>query len=98
VAIFKISQKAEDDLLNIGEYTENKWGLEQRNKYLDDIDKRFFQLAENPDYPASKNLNTIKKGCFGLLVNEHIIIYRKFDYGVRIVRVLAQIMDIERHL
>ena len=95
---FKISQKAEDDLFNIGEYTESKWGLEQRNKYLDDIDKSFFQLAENPDYPTSKNLNAIKQGCFGLLVNEHIIIYRKFDRGVRIVRVLAQVLDIERHL
>jgi len=98
VPIFKVSQKAEDDLFAIGQYTEEKWGTNQRNQYLDDIDKRFFQLAENPDYPSSKNLNMIKKGCFGLLVNEHIIIYRKFSYGVRIVRVLAQVMEIERHL
>lgn len=95
--IFKVSQKAEDDLFTIGQYTEDKWGANQRNQYLDDIDKRFYQLADNPDLASPKDLNAIKKGCFGLLVNEHIIIYRKFNYGVRIVRVLAQVMDIERH-
>ena len=94
--IFKVSKKAEDDLYNIGEYTEDEWGIDQRNKYFDNINKRFHQLSDNPDHPSY--LCVIKKDCFGLLINEHIIIYRKFSYGVRIVRVLGKIMDIERHL
>jgi toxin ParE1/3/4 len=96
--IFKVSKKAEDDLFEIGECTQNVWGIDQRNKYLDDIDKRFHQLASNPEYPASKDRSSLKKGCFSLLINEHIIIYRKFSYGVRIVRVLGQPMDIKQHL
>ena len=36
---FKVSQKAEDDLMEIGIYTENKWGVDQRDLYLDDIEK-----------------------------------------------------------
>lgn len=96
--VFKVSKAAENDLFDIGKYTENEWGTEQRNKYLDDINERFCQLADNPDYPTAKNLGAIKKDCFGLLVNEHIIIYRKFSYGVRIVRVLNQSMDLVRHI
>jgi plasmid stabilization system protein ParE len=45
VAIFKVSELAGNDLFDIGKYTEDLWGIEQRNKYLDDIDNRFQQLA-----------------------------------------------------
>ena len=96
--IFKVSKKAEEDLFEIGEYTQNEWGIDQRNKYLDDIDKRFQQLVSNPEYPTSKDRSAIKQGCFSLLINEHIIIYRKFSYGVRIVRVIGQSMDLKQHL
>jgi plasmid stabilization system protein ParE len=39
--------KAEDDLLEIGLYTSQKWGVMQRNRYLDDINARFYQLSDN---------------------------------------------------
>jgi toxin ParE1/3/4 len=96
--IFKVSQKAEDDLFSIGKYTEEQWGIDQRNKYLDEINQRFHQLADNPEYPTSKARNEIKQGIFSLLINEHVIIYRKASYGVRIIRVLNQSMDLKIHL
>ena len=52
MAIFKVSTMAGNDLFDIGIYTENAWGTAQRNKYLDDIDNRFHELATNPDYPT----------------------------------------------
>ena len=73
---FKVSQKAEDDLMEIGIYTANKWGVNQRDLYLDDIEKRFNLLAKDPDYPTSKNIDHIVIDCFSLLVNEHVIIYK----------------------
>ena len=97
MAIFKVSTLAANDLLEIGKYTENLWGKGQRNKYLDDIDSRFHELATNSEYPTSKNRNEIRDGCFSVFVNEHVIIYRKFNYGVRIVRVLNQSMDIKQY-
>lgn len=86
------------DLFDIGKYTEELWGTGQRNKYLDDIHNRFHELATHPDYPTSKNRKEIRDGCFSVFVNEHVIIYRKFNYGVRIVLVLNQSMDIEQYL
>ena len=41
MAIVKVSKKAENDLVEIGEYTENNWGIDKRNQYLDEIDQRF---------------------------------------------------------
>ena len=55
-------------------------------------------LAKNPDYPTFKDISHIRNGCFSLPVNEHFIIYRKSIYGVRIVRILGQGIDLERHL
>ena len=98
MAIVKVSKKAENDLVEIGEYTENNWGIDKRNQYLDEIDQRFHLLAENPAYPMVKDISHIKKGCFSLLINEHIIIFRKHSYGVRIVRVLGQPMNLDLHL
>ena len=94
----KVSKKADNDLLEIRNYTQEKWGIAQRDKYLDQIDARFKLLAENPDYPRAIDIGHIQNGYFSLQINEHFIIYRKYSYGVRIVRVLGQVMDIKRHL
>lgn len=96
--IFKVSKAADNDLFEIGKYTQDTWGIEQRRKYLKDIDKRFHEIAENPDHPTSRNRDKIKKGCFSISINEHAIIYRKFTYGVRILRILGQSMEWQRHL
>jgi toxin ParE1/3/4 len=45
---FRITPRARDDLKNIGRYTERQWGKSQRNIYLQDFEKRFHWLAENP--------------------------------------------------
>ena len=95
---FKVSKKAEEDLLRIGKYTQENWGVSQRNKYLDEIEQQFYLLAENPNHPTVQNRSNIKNGIFSLLVNKHIIIFRKHSYGVRIVRVLSQSMLLGKHI
>ena len=61
--IFKVSKKAEDDLIKIAEYTEDTWGIDKRNQYLDEIDRHFHLLAENSEYPTVKDVGYIKDGC-----------------------------------
>ena len=48
MTIFKVSVKANQDLLEIGAYTQNKWGIAQRDKYLDELNDCFQALADNP--------------------------------------------------
>lgn len=80
MSIFKVSQKAEDDLLEIAYYTDENWGKAQRDAYLDEINKRFNEIAHNPDWPTARDINVISKGCFITLINEHIIVYKKNIY------------------
>ncbi|WP_419810655.1 type II toxin-antitoxin system RelE/ParE family toxin [Bacterioplanoides sp.] len=94
----RISKKADEDLYEIGLYTEDKWGREQRRHYLDEINHRLHLLAQDPDNPFSKDIGHIKAGCFALPIHKHFIIYRKLSHGVRVIRVLGQVMDLERHL
>lgn len=94
---FKVSTAAVEDLINIGQYTENNWGIKQRNIYLDEISKKFSELANHPDSPTIIDRSELREGCFSSKINSHIIIFRKFDYGIRIVRVLHQSMGFKRH-
>lgn len=55
MSAFKLTAAAEADLKAIGRYTLKRWGLNQRNKYLGELDRAFHQLAENPDLGMKRN-------------------------------------------
>jgi toxin ParE1/3/4 len=98
VPAYKVSQAAFNDLIDIGAYTQQEWGVSQRDSYLNDIEARFDALASNTEHPTVKDRSEIRKGCFSSNLNEHFIIFRKTKYGVRILRVLYKKMDFVRHL
>ena len=95
---FRVSKAAANDLYEIGVYTEEYWGKEQRNNYLDDLESRFIELANDANSALAIPRNDIKWGCFSSYVNKHMIVFRKFKYGIRIIRVVHQSMDIVRQL
>lgn len=88
---YKISKKAYSDLLEIGHYTQNKFGIKQRNIYLDALSNKFQYLADNPEFGLEKN--NIRKNYYSYLVHKHTIYYKKYKYGIRVIRVLHQSMD-----
>jgi toxin ParE1/3/4 len=45
---YRITPRAHHDLENIGRYSMNKWGKEQRNRYLRALDQRFAWLVDRP--------------------------------------------------
>ena len=46
--LFTLTKKALADLIEIGRYTQKRWGTEQRNTYLTMLDSCFQQLAVDP--------------------------------------------------
>lgn len=50
MSTFTLTNKAVADLRDIGRYTLERWGREQRNLYLRMLDESFQQLAANPLY------------------------------------------------
>jgi plasmid stabilization system protein ParE len=48
MAAFRVTRRAEADLLSIGEYTLRTWGEAQAAHYIDALKACFHMLASNP--------------------------------------------------
>lgn len=95
---YRVSKAAAADLLEIGLYTQNKWGMTKRDNYLDAIQDRFIELAEDPQSTLAIRRDDVKQGCFFSFVNRHIIVFRRYKYGIRVIRILHQSMDMIQHV
>ena len=94
---FALTQKAKADLRSIAIYTEGRWGRDQRNLYLKQLDDAFPLLAENPQ--AGTECDDIRAGYRKFPQGSHIIFYRIApDAMPEIVRILHKSMDAESKL
>jgi toxin ParE1/3/4 len=94
---FSLTRKAKADLSSIGRYAQRKWGKEQRNQYLTQLDQAFYTLAKN--LLIGRSCDHIREGYGTYSIGKHIIFYRQYDSDtISIVRILHQRIDVERHL
>jgi len=97
MAGFLLTNAAKADLKNIGRYTHETWGLEQRNRYLTLLDSSFHDLAAN--HLMGRACNEIRLSYRKLPVGKHLVFYRQTESElIEIVRVLHERMDSESHL
>ncbi len=90
---YKVTRKAQADLIEIGRYTTKEWGVTQRNIYLKELDSCFTQIARNPELGV--NCDFISRGYRKFPQGSHLIFYRKNDEGiVEIIRVLHKAVDV----
>lgn len=96
MATFQLTRKAVADLKDIGRYTQSRWGREQRNKYLGELNESFLALARDP--AKGKDSGHIRQGYRRYFVGRHVIYYRYLAAGrIEIVRILHDRMDPDRH-
>jgi len=76
---FRVTPRAQDDLKNIGRYTERQWGKTQRNAYLKALEKRFGWLAENPQ--LGKQRTDVAESYYSFPQGEHVVFYLIGDKG-----------------
>lgn len=94
---FTLTNLAKADLKEIGLYTQEKWGSDQRDKYLTMLDTCFHKLATNP--LKGKDCSGIRNGYRKLNAGSHVIFYRQpLPDTIEIIRVLHANMDIETRL
>ena len=97
MSTFALTNKAIADLKDIGLYTLENWGREQRNLYLQMLDVSFQQLASNP--LLGKDCRDIRNGYRKFNAGSHVIFYRqKSSDSIEIVRILHSRMDCETRL
>ena len=92
------TKKAASDLNDIWEYTFKTWSREQANLYYNTLLSDCGKIAQKPD-SLGRNFDHVKTTLKGYQSGRHIIFFRKLKDGrTRIVRILHERMDFQRHL
>ena len=94
---FDLTKSALADLKSIATYTQERWGVRQRNTYLKEIDRAFHALAKNP--VMGRTCDEVREGYRKFPHGAHVIYYKQVASDVLlIVRILHATMDVDSHL
>lgn len=91
-----VTPKAESDLIGIWVYTCEEWGVDQADKYLDQLEAGMQQLINHPSLGA--NYAHVLPGYRRLQVEHHAVFYQVLESEMLIVRVLHEDMDAPERL
>jgi len=90
------SPLAKNDLKDIWHYSFDKWGEDQADKYLLQLNGGIQGLINNPK--LGKSQGKIRKGYRSIQINRHVIYYQLEGKTVDIVRVLHERMIPKKYL
>lgn len=93
---FRLTPAAQRDLSSIWDYTQERWGVRQAEKYVIEIRAAIERLAADPD--RGRPCDEIRAGYRRLGVGHHVIFFTESSDGADIIRVLHQRMEPLRHL
>lgn len=94
---FLLSPAARTDLAEIWDYTADRWGVEQAERYIRELTNACQGLADKR--LKGRAIDEIRAGYSKLSVGSHFLFYRLNDTGkVDIVRILHRRMDIPERL
>jgi toxin ParE1/3/4 len=96
MAEYRLTPAAEHDLETIWTYTLRQWDVEQANRYTDILTDAFAELAQSPK--TAPACDHIRPGYRCRNIERHMIYFRITSYGIVIVRILHDRMDVLRHL
>jgi toxin ParE1/3/4 len=94
---YLLSPAAQAGLEQIWDYTRDRWGLDQAEQYLRELQRAIERAAANPR--VGRDCDEIRPGYRKLAAGSHTLFYRVTgERAIDVVRVLHQRMDIDRHL
>ncbi|PFG10783.1 MULTISPECIES: type II toxin-antitoxin system RelE/ParE family toxin [unclassified Marinobacter] len=94
---FLLTAAARKDIIEIGQFSTERWGKKQRNKYLKQLDGAFKLLARQPEIGG--DAGDVKPGYRKFSQGSHIIFFREgVESKIVVIRILHNSMDVERHL
>jgi toxin ParE1/3/4 len=91
-----LSRRAESDLDEIWDYSAERWGMDQANRYVGALRESIERVARDPS--RGRSVSARGKSYYQYRSGSHMIFYRETNRGVQIVRVLHQSMEYVRHL
>lgn len=93
---YRLLKASESDLESIWHYSYETWGVRQAGKYLRQIKKRIESIVQNPEIGLRRN--EISDELYSVHEGHHLIFYRKEKFGIVIIRVLHERMDVSLRL
>lgn len=96
MAEYRLTPAAERDLEAIWIYTAQQWNVEQANHYTGRLTAAFATLAQSPK--MAPVCDHIRPGYRRQRVERHMIYFRITNYGIAVIRILHQRMDVSRHM
>lgn len=92
-----LSRLADDSLADIENYTAERWGDAQAEKYIGALFAAFARLAEDP--AMGRRRTDIPPSLLVYGVGSHLIVYRSGDGGeVEVVTILHPAMNVAKHI
>ena len=96
MARFDLTAEARSDLESIADYTTERWGKTQTERYLDAIEARLDQLARQPQLGRARP--ELREGLLSFPIQNHVVYYLRRSFGIVVVRLLHQRQDPHRHI
>lgn len=94
---YLLSNRAEKDLIDIWQYTLNKWSREQADIYTRKLLDACTFISTAPEL-VGISYDHVLGGYRALPVGKHLVFYKIINGKVLIVRFLHQRMDVGRYL
>ena len=90
------SPLAENDLLDIWQYSYSEWGEDKASEYLLQLDAGMQKLVSNPLLGKSREI--IRPNYRSIQINHHVIYYKHYTEVIDVIRILHERMIPNKHL
>lgn len=88
MATFRLSRRADADLLSIGVHTLRTWGQAQAIRYLDELEACCQRLADNPEIGLASD--HVRPGLRRMEQGKHVVFFRPEPGGIIVSRILHE--------
>lgn len=93
---YRLTPAAQRDLSSIWDFTEERWGVSQAEKYLRELQAAIERVADDPGRGCVRE--EVREDYRSYTIGSHALFYLTRTDGVDVVRVLHQRKDYGRHL
>jgi toxin ParE1/3/4 len=93
---YRLRPLARLDLEDIWRFSVTRWGRDQANRYLAEIDAGLAKVALEPW--IRRACDDVRPGYFRLIVGAHVAFYRLDGDQLEVVRILHGAMDVDSRL
>jgi len=91
---YEFTHEAERDLEVITDFTYEQWGRRQAEKYINGLNERAQNLADNPGLGMKRG--ALLEGLLSFPYLSHVLYYVQQTHGITVIRVLHKRVDHER--